>query len=50
MLTEDSLNDFNTEKVAYVDEQSPLVADENNKDKLIKPVSIVTLTAKLKRN
>ena len=42
MLTEESQSDFDhTKKAEYIDEKSPLVADEANKHKLIKPVRFV---------
>ena len=41
-LTEKSINDFNTKQAAYVDEDGYLVADEENKDKLKKPVKLKT--------
>ena len=41
MLTDESMSDLDTtKKAAYYDEESPLVADESNKDKLKKPVKI----------
>ncbi len=40
MLTEDSTSDFSSKKAKYFDEHSHLVADEDNKAKLTKPVKI----------
>ena len=49
MLTEDSFSDFGNEKVAFVDESSPLVAGPSHKDKLAKPMEIKKLTQALKQ-
>lgn len=40
MLTTESGSDFNTKKASYYDEEGYEVADEENKDKLKKPVKI----------
>ena len=44
MLTEKSINDFNTKKAEFYDENGFLVADESNKHKLASPKPIETDT------
>jgi len=50
MVTTDSQSDFDmTKKAVYYDEDGPEIADENNVDKLKKPVRITELNKPIKQ-